>query len=60
MSFTPKGSGVVDLNYAVVAVGSTTPAVIGNIGGSGPATAAQNSWLQIKIQGTTSFIPVWR
>jgi len=30
------------------------------MGGTGPATAAQNSWLQININGVNSWVPVWR
>jgi hypothetical protein len=60
MSFVPKGTGVVNLAYAVTALGGGAAPTLGTIGGSGPATAAQNSWLGVKINGTLSFLPVWR
>lgn len=56
----PKGVGVVDLNYAVVALGGGAAPTVGTIGGSGPAAAAQNSWLKVKIAGVSSYLPVWR
>ena len=55
-----KGTGVVDFRYATVALGGGAAPTFGTIGGSGPATAAQNSWLKVKINGTDSFIPIWR
>lgn len=58
-----KGTGLVDIGpaSASVAISGATPAVPGNTGGgTGPATAAQNSWLAIKVNGVTSYVPVWR
>lgn len=40
-------------------VGTATGAIIGNIG-VGPTTAAQNSWLQVVIGGTTYYVPLWK
>lgn len=60
MQLAPKGSGVVDVRYATTALGGGSAPTLGTIGGSGPATAAQNSWLKVKINGTASFLPVWR
>lgn len=57
---TPKGSGVMDWNYATVALGGGSAPTFGTIGGSGPATAAQNAWFKCKIAGTVSFFPMWR
>lgn len=54
------GSGLINIGYATTALGGGAAPTLGTIGGSGPATAAQNSWLAIKINGTTSFLPVWR
>lgn len=54
------GTGVLDLRYATTALGGGAAPTLGTIGGSGPATAAQNSWLQLKINGTVSYLPVWR
>ncbi len=39
--------------------GGATP-TLGTIGGTGPATAAQNSWLKVNISGVSHWIPVWR
>lgn len=39
--------------------GGATP-TLGTIGGSGPATAGQNSWLRVNISGTDHWIPVWQ
>jgi hypothetical protein len=57
---TPKGAGVVDFNYAAIALGGGAAPTLGTIGGTGPAAAAQNSWLKIKMAGVASYIPVWR
>lgn len=51
--------GLVDMNNGVALGGGAAPTV-GTIGGSGPATAAQNSWLKVKIAGVDSYIPIWR
>lgn len=42
-----------------IALGGGASATLGTIGGSGPATAAQNQWLQIDIGGTSYWLPVW-
>lgn len=43
-----------------VAISGAAGATLGNTGGgTGPATAAQNQWLTIDINGTTYFVPVW-
>lgn len=44
----------------LIALGGGAAPTVGTIGGSGPATAAQNSWLSVAIGGVTSFLPVWR
>lgn len=44
---------------AVIALGGGIPPVVGTIGGSGPATAAQNSWGKVNFAGTDYFIPLW-
>lgn len=56
----PKGTGVVNFGNSVVANGGGAAPTFGTIGGSGPATAAQNSWMKVKIGGTATYIPVWR
>lgn len=45
-------------NIGVALGGGATP-TLGTIGGSGPATAAQNKWARLNIDGTNYFIPVW-
>jgi hypothetical protein len=42
-----------------VALGGGSTATMGTIGGSGPASAAQNQWLPVNIDGNARFIPVW-
>jgi hypothetical protein len=51
---------LVNFKYAVNALGGGAAPTLGTIGGTGPATAAQNSWLKVNINGTASFLPVWR
>jgi hypothetical protein len=41
------------------ALGGGASATLGTIGGSGPATAGQALWLEVKIGGTTHWIPAW-
>jgi hypothetical protein len=53
------GTGVVNLNYAAIALGGGATATLGTIGGSGPATAAQNEWLKVKVNGNVRYIPLW-
>lgn len=61
-----KGAGLVNIGPASASVavgGGSTPPLLATagIGQAGqPTTAAQNSWLEIKINGTASWIPVWR
>lgn len=54
------GGNLINFNYAVTALGGGAAPTFGTIGGSGPAAAAQNSWLRVFIGGTSSFLPVWR
>lgn len=49
-----------NIGYATKALGGGATATLGTIGGSGPATATQNSWLKILINGAAYFIPVWQ
>ncbi len=60
-----KGLGLVNVGPASASAaisGSVGPATLATTtgGATGPATATQNSWLAIKINGTISYIPVWR
>lgn len=61
--YVPTGisrfDGLVDINQSIALGGGAAP-TLGTIGGTGPATAAQNSWLKINIGTVASYIPVWR
>lgn len=50
--------GRLDINRGV-ALGGGATATLGTIGGSGPTAAAQAQWLEIDINGTPHWIPVW-
>ncbi len=50
---------ILEVNNGVAMGGGAAP-TLGTIGGSGPASAGQNSWLKVKIGATDSFIPIWR
>lgn len=54
------GTSLVDFAGPPVGLGGGAAPTFGTIGGAGPATAAQNSWLKIKIAGVDTWIPVWR
>jgi len=44
-----------------VATSGTVAATLGDTGGStGPATAAQNSWLELNVDGTNYYLPLWK
>lgn len=61
LALTPAGTGDVRINKALVALGGGAAPTVGTIGGSGPATAAQNSWLQLKdSSGAVMWVPVWK
>lgn len=55
--------GTQDIQWAkaLVALGGGAAPTLGTIGGSGPATAAQNTWLRLlDSTGAASWIPVWK
>jgi hypothetical protein len=54
-----KGTGVVAISYAQVAVGGGATATMGTIGGSGPAAAAMSGWLKVLVNGNSRFVPLW-
>jgi Endopolygalacturonase len=57
------GSGASNIKWgvALVAMGGGAAPTLGTIGGSGPATAGQNSWMQVKDStGATFWVPVWK
>jgi hypothetical protein len=46
---------------ALVALGGGAAPTLGTIGGSGPATAGQNSWMRVlDSTGTPFWVPVWK
>lgn len=60
-----KGTGLVNIGPASASVaisGAAAPALLATTtgGATGPATAAQNAWLAVKINGTVSYVPFWR
>lgn len=55
------GSGDIKWGKALVALGGGAAPTLGTIGGSGPATAGQNSWLRIRDSaGAACWVPVWK
>jgi hypothetical protein len=56
---TPLGSGVIDIHYPTTALGGGSSATLGTIGGSGPTTAAQNSWVSVLVNGVAGWLPLW-
>jgi hypothetical protein len=63
-SITLSGSLTADtlsLSESTVAISGTTAATLGDTGGStGPATAAQNSWMPVEVDGVNYFVPLWK
>jgi hypothetical protein len=56
----PAGKGL-RIGGALVALGGGAAATLGTIGGSGPGTAAQNSWkLLFDSTGAAFWVPVWK
>jgi hypothetical protein len=56
-----QAAQLVEIANGFTSLGATTLITLGKTGGSGPATAAQNSWLKIKANGGNSyFIPLWQ
>lgn len=54
-------SGEVQMNKPLVAPGGGAGASLGSIGGSGPVTATQNSWMRFLDQsGAICWVPVWK
>ena len=56
------GGGVgVQLGLALIALGGGASATLGTIGGSGPATAAQNTWMKFfDSAGNGFWVPAWK
>lgn len=54
-------SGDIKWGKALVAVGGGATATFGTIGGSGPATAGQDSWMRhLDSTGAACWVPVWK
>lgn len=61
VAITPKGTGRLRYNIALVALGGGSAPTLGTIGGSGPATASQNAWMELKDStGASVWLPVWK
>lgn len=59
IQLTPFGD--VRWNKALVALGGGAAPTFGTIGGSGPAAAAQNSWMRVKDStGAAFWVPAWK
>lgn len=55
------GNADTRFNQALVALGGGAAPTLGTIGGSGPATAAQNSWKKfVDSTGAAFFVPAWK
>lgn len=57
------GDGTTDVKWrkALVALGGGAAPTLGTIGGSGPQTAGQNSWLKVlDSTGAACWLPVWK
>jgi hypothetical protein len=49
------------VRIATTSLGGGSTATLSTIGGSGPATAAQNSWVKMyDLSGTPYWVPAWR
>lgn len=67
VNLTTSGSGsqvqitaeTLRINVSTPALGGGSTATLGAVGGSGPATATQAQWLEVSLDGTLHYIPVW-
>jgi hypothetical protein len=57
--FKVDNAGKPLFGLAAIALGGGAAPTVGTIGGSGPATAAQNSWGKINFAGTDYFLQLW-
>jgi predicted RecA/RadA family phage recombinase len=59
--FVAPGGQDIRWGTALVALGGGAAPTFGTIGGSGPATAAQNTWMRVVDSGGAAFwVPVWK
>ena len=55
------GTGDIQWSKALVALGGGATPTFGTIGGSGPATAAQNTWMRaLDSAGAAFWVPAWK
>lgn len=55
------GGGDIQWGKPLVALGGGAPPTLGTIGATGPATAAQNSWMRVlDSAGNACWVPVWK
>lgn len=55
------GTSDIQWGKALVALGGGAAPTLGTIGGSGPATAAQNSWMRVlDSAGVAFWVPAWK
>lgn len=55
------GGNDVRFGVALIALGGGSAATLGTIGGSGPATAGQNTWMRwIDTTGGAFWVPAWK
>ena len=60
LSTNSLSTNSLSLTESTVAISGATVATLGDTGGAtGPATAAQNSWLEVKVNGVNYFVPLW-
>jgi hypothetical protein len=56
-----KPSGEIQYGKALVSLGGGSAPTFGTIGGSGPATAGQNSWVRLlDSTGAAFWVPAWK
>ena len=54
-------TGDIQWNKALVALGGGAAPTLGTIGGTGPATAAQNTWMRVlDSAGVAFWVPAWK
>lgn len=54
-------TGQLQVCKALVSLGGGSAATLGTVGGSGPATAGQNTWMQFSDStGANCWVPIWK
>lgn len=52
-------SGALSIGLANAVLGGGATALMGSVGGSGPANTTQQAWLKMIYSGTTIWVPYW-